>query len=220
MIEKFLWQPVSPFAVSQGFGEDKVCISNADNKTLVTKATPETCPVGFRSIYANTNGHNGLDIPASRWQRVYAAHDGIVTEVQTEIERGLGIGIVTSKKYFCQETGKEEHFKTRYWHFIALDVYKGEKVKVGDFIGHADSTGYSTGDHLHLELKPVTITSVNTETGIPNYSNTLQNNSHLGAINPIPYLNNTSALQIAGIIRQISELTATVADFIADWTRK
>src|SRR3990167_11093922 len=139
MIEKFLYQPVSPFRVNQYFGEDRACISITDGKTVISKDTNASCPVGYKSLYTQTKGHNGLDLQANRWQPVYAAHDGIVNEVQTETARGLGIGIVTDKKYFCKESGKEEHFKTRYWHFIALDVYLGEKIKVGDFIGYADS---------------------------------------------------------------------------------
>lgn len=217
MIEKFLYYPVSPFHINQKFGEDTVCISNIDNKTLVRKETVASCPANFRSLYSATNGHNGLDLRAVIWQPVYAAHSGIVTEVQTEIERGLGVGIVTDKKYFCQETDKKEHFKTRYWHFISLDVQLGDKVKVGDFIGYADSTGYSTGDHLHFELKPVTI--IGDKNGVLVYNNTLQNNGMLGAVNPLLYMEAASALQIAGLIRQIAELSARIADFIADKLR-
>lgn len=217
MITKFLFQPVSPFYVNQGFGEDRLCISNADNKTLVGKDTNASCPVGYRRVYEATNGHNGLDLMAKRWQPVYACHDGIVNEVQTEVERGLGIGIVSDKKYFCQDTNKAESWKTRYWHFISMDVYLGDKVKVGDFIGYADSTGRSTGDHVHLELKPVNI--IANENGVPICTNVLQNNTHLGAVNPLPYMEMIPALKFAGLIRQVQELSARIADFIADRLR-
>jgi murein DD-endopeptidase MepM/ murein hydrolase activator NlpD len=218
MLKKFLYHPVSPFKINQGFGADTVCISTIDNKTLVRKETNASCPANFRSLYTQTNGHNGLDLFAYRWQPCYATHSGIVTEVQTEEARGLGIGIVTDRKWFCQETGKDEHFKTRYWHFIALNIHRGDKVKTGDLIGWCDSTGYSTGDHLHFELKPVTIISY--EEGVPVYNNTLQNNGMLGAVNPLPYFENVSALQIAGIVRQIAELTARVADYFSDLLRR
>ena len=218
MLDKFLWHPVSPFTIHQRFGEDRACVSNADNKTVISKKTNAACPSGYRSLYVQTKGHNGLDVAAGRWQTVYAAHDGMVTEVQTEEARGLGVGIVTDKQYLCKETGKKEHFKTRYWHFIALDVHLGEKVKVGDLIGFADSTGFSSGDHLHFELKPVII--LEWENGRPIYNNVLQRNGMLGAIDPMPYFNNGSALQVAGIIRQIAELSAKLADFIADKLRR
>ena len=217
MIERFLFQPVTPFHVNQGFGEDRACISTTDNKTIISKESSATCPIGYRSFYTQTKGHNGIDLTAKRWQPVYAAHDGVVNEVQTEVERGLGVGIVSDRKYFCIETNKPEHFKSRYWHFIALDVHLGEVIKTGDLIGYADSTGFSSGDHLHLELKPVTIRDY--EKGVPICDNVLQNNGYLGAVNALPYFEMISALKIAGIVRQLAELTARVADFIADFAR-
>ena len=101
MKEKFLYQPISPFILTQGFGEDKACLQIADGKTVISKQTSETCPAGYKSLYSNTNGHNGLDIRAYRWQPVYASHDGIVNEVQTEVARGLGVGIVSDFDVYC-----------------------------------------------------------------------------------------------------------------------
>src|SRR3990167_47109 len=124
---KFLFWPVKPFVVNQKFGEDNVCISLDGAGKLVWKQNTQTCPVGYKSLYSQTNGHNGLDLNAIRWQPCYASQTGIVWEVQTEVARGLGIGIVTDAKYFCNETGKDEHFTIRYWHFIALNVHKGDK---------------------------------------------------------------------------------------------
>lgn len=216
---KFLYHPVSPWSINQGFGEDRGCISNADNKTVISKESNEaTCPVGFRPLYSQTKGHNGLDLQAKRWQPVYAAHSGIVTEVQTEEARGLGIGIVSNEQRFFTEAGKKCHYKTRYWHFIALDVHKGERVGVGDFIGYADSTGFSSGDHLHFELKPVDI--LEWENGLPIYNNTLQQNGMLGAVDPVPYMENATALQMKSLIKQVAELSARIADFIADRLRR
>ena len=218
MTEKFIYQPVTPFFVNQSFGEDRVCVSNADNKTVINKESSATCPAGYRSLYTQTKGHNGLDLRAVRWQPVYASHDGVVAEVQTEIERGLGIGIVSNEERYFDETGTEEFYKSRYWHFIALDVHLGDKIKTGDFIGYADSTGYSTGDHLHFELKPVTITDV--VDGMPVYHNTLQNNGFLGAVNPLPYMEMESALAFAGVLRSFKEVLARFNDYIADRLRK
>lgn len=217
MVEKFLSTPVSPWVINQGFGEDRACVNKAG--TVVSKTTKATCPAGYESLYKSTKGHNGLDVRAYRWQPIYAAHDGIVTEVQTEVSRGLGIGIVSSEKRYFSETNKADHYKTRYWHLISLDVHKGDKVKVGDFIGYADSTGFSSGDHLHFELKPVTI--LEWENGLPIYNNTLQRNGMLGAVDPTPYMQaDISALQMGGLVKQIAELTARIADFIADKARR
>src|SRR5690606_28123963 len=112
-------------------------------------------PEGYKSVYSKMLGHNALDIRAAMWQPVYACQNGWVHELQTEVERGLGIGIITDEKYFCLETGKEEHMKYRMWHFQALNVEKGQKIKTGQLVGWAGMTGIATGPHVHLELKPV-----------------------------------------------------------------
>jgi len=219
-IQKFLFQPLKPYILNQGFGENKMCIDDTTNRVFskVPFLNETVCPTGSRSVYSSMKGHNGLDLQAKRWQEVYACQDGIVTEIEADPARGLGVGIVTNDKYFCVETGKDELFKIRYWHFIALDIYFGEKISVGDLIGFADSTGYSSGDHLHLEVKPVEITDY--ENGIPVVKNILQNNGYFGAINPTPYMENIFALEFAGLWRQLKELTALVAQYIADFARK
>jgi len=211
MKEKFLYLPVAPYYLTQGFGLNRACISNADNKTVVSKEQNATCPAGYRSMYASTNGHNGLDLRAARWQPVYAAQSGIVNEVNTEEARGLGVGIVHDvKKRFCVESCKPEHFKTRYWHFISLNVHVGDNVRTGDLIGYADSTGFSSGDHLHFELKPVKIEGY--ENGIPYTSNVLQNNTHLGSIDPLPYMDTKiTALDVKKLSDKIAWLKEQVA---------
>ena len=212
MIQKFLFRPLNTWSINQGFGENKACYDPLTNKVVskVPFTDEASCPAGYKSVYSNMKGHNGLDVDAYRWQEVYASHSGIVTEVQTEVARGLGVGITTDKKWYCQETGKPELFKSRYWHFIALDVYMGEKITVGDLIGYADSTGYSSGDHLHFELKVVD------EFG----ENRLQGNGYFGAVDPTPYMEPIFAVEFAGLYRQVKELIAKMAGIIADRLRK
>lgn len=218
MIEKFLYQPVEPFFVNQYFGEDRACLQLKDGKTVVGKENNATCPVGYRSLYHLTQGHNGLDLRGKRWDPVYAAHSGTVTEVETEGPRGLGVGIVSDEERFFSEVGKKSRYKTRYWHLIAVDVDKWQKVRVGDLIGYVDSTGYSTADHLHFELKPVIVFAKEPLGNKISYRNALS--LHLGAINPLPYMETKSALYAAGQLRRIGELIAQIANWIADKARR
>lgn len=220
-MSKFLFQPVKPFTISQYFGENKACIDNTTGKVFAkTPYENDTvCPAGSRSVYSQMKGHNGLDIVAKRWQPVYASQDGYIAEVSTEEARGLGIGIITDKKYYCFETKKDEYFIIRYWHHIANNVNVGDKVLLGDLIAYADNTGYSAGDHLHFEIKPVEISKFNSKNVPIKWSNILQNNGYFGAVNPLPYMETIFALDFAGLLKKIRELIAKVADLIADKSR-
>lgn len=174
-----LKNPLTKITITQYFGDNLACMT-PNGKTVISKENYQKCPTGFVSVYGSMKGHNGLDIRAYHGEPVYASAEGFVEEVETEEARGLGLGIITEKKYDCIETGKESHFKLRYWHLQGFIVKKGDHVKVGDVIGWADNTGYSSGDHLHLELKPV-------EQKKGKWINTLQDNGFNGAVNPKPY---------------------------------
>lgn len=128
-------------------------------------------------------GHNGLDLGAYHGQPVYAAHDGTC---YPEIDNNQGNGVVLRTDEAFDYNGQQVHFKSIYWHLIKADavVKTGQKVKAGDLIGYADSTGFSTGDHLHFGLKPQAWNE-NDWTWI----NTEQDNGFLGAIDPTPFFN-------------------------------
>lgn len=169
MTKLFYW-PVNPARINQGFGDNYGCIDNATS-TKVIACDGQNPPAGYRSVYSMMKGHNGLDLDAKRWQPVYAAREGRVTEVETEPARGLGVGI-------DHDFGALGRWKTRYWHFIALDVNRGDWVWTGQLIGYADNTGFSAGDHLHFEVKRLN----------PDGSNTNQSNGYFGAEDPAPLM--------------------------------
>lgn len=207
MENKIFCRPVKDWNVTQNFGEDKCCVSNTKPDRFVYKETVQKCPVGFKSVYSQMLGHNGIDVACYAWQPIYAARDGIVKEVQTEIERGLGVGIVSVDSY-------GEYYKHRYWHLNAIAIKYGQEVKTGDLIGYAGSTGYSTGVHLHFEVKRCN------KDGDTLYDN----NGYFGAINPAPLLDlNLFALDSKGLVSQIAlikEKLALLADSVGDWLRR
>jgi murein DD-endopeptidase MepM/ murein hydrolase activator NlpD len=216
---KFFFQPVKPFHINQAFGDNKACIDNVTNKVFSKSPflNETVCPSGSRSVYSNMDGHNGIDLTAQKWQKVYASQDGEVIEVCTEEARGFGISIITDSKYLCNETGTYEHFVYRNWHLIAMDVNVGDKVKVGDLIGYADNTGFSSGDHLHFEVKPVQ--NMGRENGVIKTRNLLQGNGFFGAVDPLQYMETVFALDFKPIVLKFTELSASVLDFIADKLR-
>jgi murein DD-endopeptidase MepM/ murein hydrolase activator NlpD len=192
MANKFLFQPISPFTIVQKFGEQMACVDKATYSKVIA-CDGNNPPPGYESLYG-PKGHPGLDIPSKRWNPVYAAADGIVRKKITDPQRGLSIGIV----HF--EGGK--YYMTRYLHLAAIDVDLGEEVKMGDFIGYADNTGYSSGDHLHFEL------------GTCN-----QHGDLYETIDPLPHMYPTFALTAKTKIKWIREQLALIADKLADYAR-
>jgi len=177
-----LYLPVKPFNIYQDFYGNKACIENnelpLEKRKVIGVATNETvCPVGYTKLYPllGMKSHGGYDVPVPMWTPVYSPIDGVVKEVQTELERGLGLGIITNERVKVDEWG-EHYYKDRHWHFIALNVGLNDKVSRGDLIGYADSTGISGGSHLHWEGKPIEYDSSG------NHYNIFQNNGNFGCI--------------------------------------
>ena len=85
--------------------------------------------------------HAGIDIDANYGQAVVATADGVVTKAAWKNHYGRTVVIK-----------HEDGYKTLYGHLSKITVKEGDKVKVGDVIGKAGSTGRSTGVHLHYEV--------------------------------------------------------------------
>lgn len=165
-----IYYPVTPFIVGQGFGDKRLISYYKEN--------------GIDII-----GHNGQDLATLHGQEVYAAHDG-VCEVQVDSKQGYGV-VIRTEDQFDYKDG-QAFFKSIYWHLISnIPVKTGQKIKVGDLIGYSDSTGVSTGDHLHFGLKSVGRNS----NGV--YYNLEEGNGYYAAIDPTPYYNGKFAKDIS-----------------------
>lgn len=87
--------------------------------------------------------HKGIDIAAPDGTPIYAAKDGTV------IVAGSISGYGN-----CVYIAHADGYQTRYGHMLKPPSVKvGQKVKAGDNIGLVGSTGQSTGNHLHFELR-------------------------------------------------------------------
>jgi murein DD-endopeptidase MepM/ murein hydrolase activator NlpD len=86
--------------------------------------------------------HRGLDIAEPHRAEILAALDGTVSFVGP---KGTYGNLIIVKHI--------DGYETRYGHLAKALVKKGAKVKQGDLIGLAGSTGHSTGTHLHFELR-------------------------------------------------------------------
>jgi murein DD-endopeptidase MepM/ murein hydrolase activator NlpD len=86
--------------------------------------------------------HAGIDLASPSGTPIYATADGMVDRAEwfggygnmVEIEHGKGIS-------------------TRYGHMSRVAAHPGQRIKRGDLIGYVGSTGRSTGNHLHYEVR-------------------------------------------------------------------
>ncbi len=89
-------------------------------------------------------GHKGIDIGAPKGTTIYAAASGTVTVSQYGYSGGYGNYIMISHGNGIQ---------TLYGHCTSLLVSAGTYVTQGQPIATVGSTGNSTGNHLHLEIR-------------------------------------------------------------------
>ncbi len=108
-----------------------------------------TQPFGANpEIYARYNlpGHEGVDIRAPMGTPIYAAADGVVAQVHPDPADNHPYGIFLRIDH-------RDGYQTTYAHLQEILVTEGQHVRARDVIARADSTGNSTGAHLHLTLK-------------------------------------------------------------------
>ena len=89
------------------------------------------------------NAHKGIDIGAPNGTTIYAAADGKVTYA-TYNSGGYGNLVIISHG---------NGIETYYGHCSKIYVKKGQTVSAGDSIAAVGSTGRSTGNHLHFEIR-------------------------------------------------------------------
>jgi murein DD-endopeptidase MepM/ murein hydrolase activator NlpD len=86
--------------------------------------------------------HEGLDIAVDFGTPVNTTADGLV--VWAAPHAGYGNLVVVYHS---------NGITTRYGHLSRITVETGQRVRRGDQIGHAGSTGRSTGPHVHYEIR-------------------------------------------------------------------
>ena len=101
---------------------------------------------GGRILYGVYDNHTGTDIPAPSGTPIYAANDGVVTTVNRNKDS-------SSYGYYCT-INHGNGYVTLYAHqFQVPIVNEGDTVSKGQVIGYVGTTGNSSGNHLHFELR-------------------------------------------------------------------
>jgi len=119
-----------------------------------------TCPGGYEGAYGSGgfiwpadnhtlsgndywSGHLAIDIAAGTGARIYAADSGVV------VFAGSAFGGYGNMVVIDHGNG----YQSLYAHLSSVGVSCGQSVLQGQYIASAGNSGYSTGPHLHFEIR-------------------------------------------------------------------
>jgi murein DD-endopeptidase MepM/ murein hydrolase activator NlpD len=93
--------------------------------------------------------HNGLDLIGISSKDIHSTVNGVVQyagwENPNDKKQGFGM-------YVCIKSVDGNFYY--FGHLSQVAVKTGDKIAVTDIIGAEGSTGFSTGSHLHYEIRP------------------------------------------------------------------
>lgn len=145
---------VSTAAVQEGGDAEKEPTTKADTTPVMARAKqPMVRPVSggrYSSYYGYRNNpitkeyamHTGLDIAVPLGTSIKAAYDGTVKSVGEDGRSG---------KYIL--LSHDDGLETLYCHCSEILASQGDVVQRGTAIAKVGSTGWSTGPHLHFEVR-------------------------------------------------------------------
>lgn len=157
---KLFYRPTKSSLYTQGFGEAK---------------TKPNMLEFYKSI--GLKAHNGLDIATWYREPCYMNYIGRAKLVKITDDPKLGIGLT----FLIDDHNGT--FQIRFWHFASYPktMRVGQYIDSGTLIGNCDSTGQSTGNHLHWDLKKAIVR------GNDGYEVLDKQNGYFGACDPDPY---------------------------------
>ena len=126
---------------------------------------PEGCPSGWavggnyitagpRTASAHHRGVEAIDIGVGLGTPIIATHNGLAVPHPNS---GGPYGSFVDVNGTCNGIA----FTTRYGHMISTAFSAEQPVKQGQVIGYVDSTGNSTGNHLHYEIRGGNLGDIN-----------------------------------------------------------
>jgi murein DD-endopeptidase MepM/ murein hydrolase activator NlpD len=139
--ERLLWQsPVQNARISRGVGPSVITV-----KRRVTVKTRKNAVTRTAVRSLRVKGHHiGIDFAAPMGIPVVAVADGEI--IHAGINGGYGNLIIV-------DHGEGHHTYYAHLSAYAADIKPGTQVRRGEEIGYVGSTGFSTGPHLHFEIR-------------------------------------------------------------------
>ncbi len=102
-----------------------------------------TSTFGVRHLVgASLDFHQGIDIAATVGTPIVASQDGVITYADW-------LGVYGQVVFVSHLDGSE----TRYAHMSHILVSKGQQITQGEKLGEVGNTGFTTGPHLHFEVR-------------------------------------------------------------------
>ena len=127
-------------AANQAYGNASIQCSLDFGRPLATYK--------YVSCYFGGNGHRGTDYAAPGGTEIYAVSGGVVTAAAYHDSGGYYVQVYHGK----DDNGNS--YSTLYAHMNSAPIVSvGQSVSKGQRLGYVGSTGNSTGNHLHLEMK-------------------------------------------------------------------
>ena len=127
-------------AANQAYGNASIQCSLDFGRPLATYK--------YVSCYFGGNGHRGTDYAAPGGTSIYAVSGGVVTAAAYHYSWGYYVQVYHGKD------DKGNSYSTLYAHMNSAPIVSvGDSVSKGQTLGYVGSTGNSTGNHLHLEMK-------------------------------------------------------------------
>lgn len=112
-----------------------------------------TSPFGWRihPIFRSRRFHTGVDISGPYGSAIRASNAGKV--IYSGWYGGYGKVVIVDHGNMDCGSHRGQRFSTLYAHMSSTAVGNGSSVKKGQVIGYEGTTGYSTGPHLHFEVR-------------------------------------------------------------------
>jgi murein DD-endopeptidase MepM/ murein hydrolase activator NlpD len=160
---------------------DKVSGGISKTITLPVKGATEDNISSYYGEQRSDHIHKGIDIAMPLGSICFTIFGGTV----------LNLGYSTSYGNFV-EVLNGNGYKEFFAHLSSISVNKGDNLLAGGEIGKVGSTGNSTGNHLHYEIRDLTGNK----------------------IDPLEYLKENASTGISNDEGILSSLTDTINDFI------
>ncbi|MDR3347331.1 MAG: M23 family metallopeptidase [Helicobacteraceae bacterium] len=128
----------------------------ATERMLMLRMVPSGVPIEYRGLTSifgwryhplrrtQREFHTGSDLRAALKTPVYATADGVVDLVRSNENVGFGNLISITHAF---------GFKSLYAHLDSMVVDQGDFIQKGQLIAYSGNTGYSSGPHLHYEIR-------------------------------------------------------------------